>query len=184
MPSVVPLAARFGRLAIVASLVTGAFACSNSSNSSTTPTDPSSKDHGTVTATINGVAWTGTVDIARNDANGLLVEGRGAGTIFGEGDTISLDIQGTGASGTGSPATGVHSVTDVADIGQVLVATLSGTTVLHRWSAGRGSGTGNWTLDSLTSTSAVGSFGVVAPSADGLQTSVSITLGAFSATFF
>ena len=175
---------RLAAFPIAALVLIGAPACGSSTT--TTPSDGGSTptDHGTVTATLNGVAWTGKVDLARSDANGLVVEGRGAGTLFGEGDTIAIDIQGTAASGSGAPTVGVHSVTDVADIGQVLVATLSGSTVLHRWSAGRGSGTGNWTLQTLTSTGASGTFGVTAPSADGLQTSVTVTLGSFSATFF
>lgn len=175
---------RVAALPLAALAWIGAAACGSSS---TTPSDGGSTtptDHGTVTATLNGVAWTGKVDIARSDANGLIVEGRGSGSLFGEGDTLAIDIQGTAASGSGSPAVGVHSVTDVADIGQVLVATLSGTTVLHRWSAGRGGGTGTWTLQTLTSTGATGVFGVTAPSADGLQTSVTVTLGTFTATFF
>ena len=129
---------------------------------------------GTLTATIDGVAYTGVINTATN-ANGTL--------------RISSNSADLTRSVNFAARTGVGTIT-VSPTSEITfnVITTTGTTVIGSWGAAGQSGSGTLTVTSLTSSGATGTFSFTAPPAPapsaGQATGTKVvTNGSFTARF-
>ena len=125
--------------------------------------------HGTLTAVVDGVAYSGTVGTASN-TNGILT-------------VTSNTTDRTRSVNFATAATiGTTSVTGSATSMQVL--TSNGTTVTGTWIAVTGLGTGTITITALSSAGASGTFSFNAPPVGAGATGTKVvTNGVFSVTF-
>ena len=152
---------------MIASLVF-AIACGGSDNKGVTNPNPN-KSAGTLSARIDGAAWTATAVSVGVNTGGLIIAGASAS---GQGLAIGVSrTQGTGTQTFGS---------NVSALGTLTIGTGS-------WSAtglqGIG-GTGSVTLTTLTSNRAAGTFTFTAkPLAGGASGDRVVTQGAFDVTF-
>lgn len=129
---------------------------------------------GTVTATIDGVSYTGAVNTASSGNGTLRVSSNSADL------TRSINFAGPAAVGT--------TTVSLASALTMNVLTTTGTTVIGSWGAAGNLGSGTLTVTSLTSTGASGTFSFSAPPAPGgsggqaTGTKV-VTNGSFTAQF-
>jgi uncharacterized protein DUF6252 len=121
----------------------------------------------TMSARIDGVAWTA-INIAAGNANGALIISGARGTDQGVAISASL-IQGTGTQTIGrtSAAQGIVSIAST------------------QWAANSFQGSGSVTLTLITATRAVGTFTLTAPavSASTFPATKTVTSGAFDVEF-
>ena len=125
--------------------------------------------HGTLTAVVDGVAYSGTVNAASN-TNGIL-------TVTSNTTDRTRSVNFATAA-----ATGTTSITGSSTSMQVL--TTNGTTVTGTWIAVTGLGTGTITINALSSAGASGTFSFNAPPVGAGATGTKVvTNGVFSVTF-
>jgi hypothetical protein len=140
---------------------------------STTPCPSGINPHGTMTAKINGVAWTaGCVTVAEFTAGtGVLhISGTDNFSLIGQ----NIDIQ------LSSPGVGTFS--DGPGVAPFLAQLLVGGSGNTSWSTGSGSGT--LTVDALSPVGASGSFSLsLSPSSAIANGTKTITNGVFNVTF-
>jgi hypothetical protein len=128
-------------------------------------------NRGTVTATIDGVAYTGAVNAAGVNPSGNLTVASNNSAL-----TLSINFAARAAVGT----------TDVSGGTTVLnVITTTGTTVIGSWSASALGGSGTLTIATLTSTGASGTFSFtgVPVNTTTPATTKTVINGTFNATF-
>ena len=153
------------RLVSVAALAVAA-ACGGDSSKATGPNNTGTGNR-TMSARIDGAAWTAT-NVAATGANGTLIVSGVRGTDAAVTITASL-VQGTGTQSMGRSSIVLGTVT----IGST------------QWAAGNLQGTGSVTLTLVTATRAVGTFTFTAPAvtASTSPATKTVTQGAFDVTF-
>lgn len=130
---------------------------------------------GTVTATIDGVAYTGVIITASSSDGTLRIASNSADLTR----SINFSVR---------PATVGTTTVFLGSALSMNVITTTGSTVIGSWAAGGGSGSGTITVASLTSTGASGTFSFSAPPAPsgsgGQATGTKVvTNGSFTARF-
>jgi hypothetical protein len=120
---------------------------------------------GTMRATVDGVLWTGRINVASiATGNFLVITGE---TGIGTPNQILLSISTPAQVGTQTVASGLV-------VGTYLIAP-----TVH-WLAAGPQGSGTVTVSTLTSTSATGTFSFVLPPGNGTTTTKIVTDGAFN----
>jgi hypothetical protein len=154
-------------------LLLSSVACSNNSNnpaSPSTPNNPSTPNKGTITATIDGAAFSGIATAATNIGGVIALGGWNQQTA--QASSISIGIGALASVGTTS--VGPNSPTN----GNLIAANQS-------WLAGPSGGSGTLTITTLTATGATGtfSFSMVPNTSSGASGTKVIANGAFNVTF-
>jgi hypothetical protein len=153
-------------LAVAAALAV--VACGSDSSNSTEP--PPGALNGSMSATVDGVSWTATLAVQAGYANGILAF---AG-VDANSTTIAVALAPTGPGaypiGSTQPTNASYSIAG----GQAKV-----------WQAAATQGSGSVEIDSLTATSAAGTFHFELPAIEssGATGTESITNGKFSVKF-
>jgi uncharacterized protein DUF6252 len=171
------------RLILLVSIVAlGGCGSSSSSNSTpTTPTAPTTPTtpnaHGSMSATINGAAWSSSSSIAPTyQVDILTLAGLQQG---GQALTIILSFVPTN---TTPLIPGVYNITPALPNVQLGVTFLNSGS-LFRANATLGEGSGSITLSTLTSTGATGTFAFTLVPSGGGPGSLQVTNGVFNVTF-
>ena len=166
---------RFGQthmIGILAAVLLVAPACGKKSNSPTSPSGSSSSSSGTVTqgtmtASINGTSWTSVVPAAVQTGGFVSLAGSDGVT------TLAFLVAATSPGTYTIPGTG-------SGIGNNALITVGGAS----WTATFAQGSGTVKIDTLTSTSATGSFSfTLTPSSGGATGTKTVTGGAFNVKF-
>jgi hypothetical protein len=161
------------RTVALAALLLVTMACGSDSPAGPSSGSGSGSGKGTVTANIDGVAYTGSVNAATN-TNGVLNVASNSADL-----TRAIAFAAPAAVGTATVFLG-SAVSFTAQ-------NTNGSAVTGAWGAGGQFGSGTLTITSLTSTSASGTFsftGVVTPgSPTGTTGTKAVTNGAFTANF-
>jgi hypothetical protein len=146
-------------------------ACGGDDKNSTGPGSGGSSSHGTLTASIDGVAYTGIVNTATLVNNTINVASNSADLTR----SVSFALS-NAAVGTINVATSPV---------QMSVITTNGTTTTGSWIASFGIGSGTLTIASLSSSGASGTFSFTAPPATATTPAGNkvVTNGAFNVTF-
>lgn len=159
------------RLALIAALA-ATTACGGS-NSTTSPSGGGqASGKGTITATIDGVAYTGTISSATIQSSGLLNIASNSADLT---RSINFAVQ-PAAVGTFSGASSAI---------QLNVITMSNNTVTGSWLTSLNFGSGSLTISSLSSTGVSGTFAFTAVPATPTTPAANkvVTNGTFTATF-
>ncbi len=160
---------------IGASVIVVAAACGGGGGSPTGPGGGGSggggaASRGTLTAMIDGVPYTGTVNSATNTNNIMNVASNSADLTR----SISFAVNPAAVGTINVPTSAV----------QMSVIFTNGSTVTGNWIASFGLGTGTLTISTLTASGASGTFSFTAPPANAASTGTKVvTNGVFSVTF-
>lgn len=159
------------RLTILAAIV-ATTACGGSSSTTSPSGGGQASGKGTLTATIDGVAYTGTINSATLQSSGLLNIASNSSDLT---RSVNFAVQ-PAAVGTFSGASSAI---------QLNVITTSGGAVTGSWLTSLNFGSGSLTITSLSSTGVSGTFAFTAVPATASTPSGNkvVTNGAFTATF-
>ena len=149
-------------------------------SSSTSPSNPGScgtvsTAHGTMSAQLDGAAWSGTVTTRLTGINGVSI---GAGDGCSPGTSITFALLPGGVNGSLQP--GTFNLNDASGLNSILSI---GPTNL--WTASTTGGTGQVTFTTLTTKAAIGTFqfSYVAAATSGASGTHTVTNGVFNVTF-
>jgi hypothetical protein len=149
-------------------------------SSSTSPSSPGScgtvsTAHGTMSAQLDGAAWSGTVTTRLTGLNGVSI---GAGNGCSPGTSITFALLPNGINGSLQP--GTFNVNDASGLNSILTI---GTLPISAFVANTTGGSGKVTFTTLTTAAAIGTFQftyVPSPPSTGTHT---VTNGVFNVTF-
>jgi len=168
-----------GVIALGGLLVTGCGGSSSSSSSPSAPSAPAASPHGTMSATIDGVAWIagGLTASISNNKGSLVVSGVDATS------TISLGFAAASPTPEANPLAPGRVLDIPGTTSNARIELFTNGLLRDTYIAAPGSGgSGSITINTLTSTGASGTFSFVMKQQGGAATKT-VTNGVFNVTF-